>query len=189
MRFYGNGQYLAGTVANQGSEAAVNQQCGGGVAHRFRYCLPASTSGMAITAVGIDTIAGATTLTPSSPCGATPPACSWQAVNNYLPTGFLDGINASGCAWGWACDPDQPLNSIRVDFYTTAGAYLGSATANQGSEDAVNQRCGGGYAHRYAYCLAASTRGMAVVAYGIDTVGGRSVLPGWQCAQNPACSW
>ncbi|MGE5048769.1 MAG: hypothetical protein ACM3PC_09390 [Deltaproteobacteria bacterium] len=190
VQFVAQGRVIAQAPANQGSEPAVNQACGGGVAHRFRACLPASYAGIPITAAGVDTIAGSTTLTPSRPCGATPPACAWTPVNNFLPTGFLDGINASGCAWGWACDPDQPLASIRVDFYNNAsGVYLGSATANQGSEDAVNQRCGGGFAHRYSFCFDATTRGAPIIAYGIDTAGGRSLLPGWQCAQNPACSW
>jgi hypothetical protein len=186
VQFYGNGQYLASTVANQGSEGAVNQLCGGGFAHRFRYCLPLSTQGMSITAIGVDTVAGSSTL-PGWQCPQNP-ACVWYAVNNYRPVGFLDGIDSFGCAWGWGCDPDQPNTSIEVRFYGD-GQYIAATTANGGSEDAVNQRCGGGYAHRFRACFPAYTRGMSITAVGIDTVSGSSTLPGWQCPQNPACTW
>jgi hypothetical protein len=186
VQFSGNGQTLATTIANQGNEPAVSQQCGGGVAHRFRYCLPLSTQGIPITATGIDTVSGSATL-PGWQCPQNP-ACIWHAVNNYQPTGFLDGIDGSGCAWGWACDPDQPNNAIQVQFYAN-GQPAGSATADAGSEPAVNQRCGGGSAHRFRACLNAATKGLPVTAVGIDTVQGQATLPGWQCPENPACRW
>src|SRR5262249_39315979 len=107
----------------------------------------------------------------------------------YLPIGFLDGIDGSGCAWGWACDPDNHDWSIRVDFYADGSTFIQSGAADQGSEQEVNSLCGGGYYHRFRTCLPAWTQGHYVTAFGIDTVSGLSNLPGWQCPQNPACTW
>lgn len=113
-------------------------------------------------------------------------------LNDFSPIGFLDGINASGCASGWACDQDTPTTSIRVDFYVDGfTTYIQSALANLGSEAAVNSMCGGGTAHRFVSCLPAGTKGLSIYAYGVDSSGvrGWGNLPGWQCANDPACVW
>jgi hypothetical protein len=115
-------------------------------------------------------------------------------LNDYNPIGFLDGIDANGCASGWACDQDSPTEAVRVDFYINGfSQYIQSASANMGSEAAVNSQCGGGTAHRFQSCLPASTKGQLIYAYGIDLNDpiGRNwgSLPGWQCANDPACVW
>ncbi len=64
----------------------------------------------------------------------------------YAPTGWVDGFDQQH-VWGWACDPDYPTLSNRVDIYTTSGQYLGSTEANQASSDPINSLCRGGSAH------------------------------------------
>ncbi len=69
---------------------------------------------------------------------------------SYAPTGWVDGYNQQ-YVWGWACDPDYPFQSNRVDIYTTSGQYLGRADANQTSDDSIKSICRGGSAHRFAF--------------------------------------
>ena len=38
----------------------------------------------------------------------------------YPAKGWVDGYNTQHI-WGWACDPDYPTQSNRVDVYTTPG--------------------------------------------------------------------
>lgn len=51
------------------------------------------------------------------------------------PIGYLDGINTTGIAFGWALDPDSSATSISVHFYIDGaagggGTFAGSAVAN-----------------------------------------------------------
>jgi hypothetical protein len=116
------------------------------------------------------------------------PTCTWY-FDNHEPIGYLDGIDASGFAWGWTCDPDAPAVSTDVVFEVGI-TQLGPYRTNLGSEPDVNNLCGGGSLHRFRVQLPAWTRGQRVLAYGQDTMWGRSVLPGWQCpATTPACTW
>lgn len=118
---------------------------------------------------------------------------SWVASRReYLPfdahnpIGYLDGVSATGVASGWTCDKDAPTKAARVDFYAN-GTYVMSARANGGSEQAVNDLCGGGTAHRYAVQLPAWTKGYDITAYGLDyTWFGFTQLA---CLQSPRCSW
>lgn len=112
-------------------------------------------------------------------------------LNGFDPIGYLDGIDANGCAFGWTCDQDTPVEALRVDFYVEATQYIQSALANQASEPAVNSLCGGGTAHRFVSCLPAWTKGKRIYAYGINTApnGTNRLLPGWQCVDAPACRW
>lgn len=112
-------------------------------------------------------------------------------LDDYDPIGYLDGIDAAGCATGWTCDKDVPNQSIDLDFYVDGfGQFIARTRANGGSEPAVNSLCGGGTAHRFRYCLPAWTKGRSIYAYGLDATGrGFANLPGWACAQNPACTW
>ena len=67
---------------------------------------------------------------------------------------------------------------------------LGPYRANQGSEQAVADLCGGGYAHRFGVSLPWWTKGYLVYAYGQDTMSGSTNLVGWQCPSTyPACQW
>ena len=66
------------------------------------------------------------------------------------PTGWVDGYDQQHI-WGWACDPDYPTLSNRVDVYTTSGQYLGSADANHPSSAPINYACRGGSAHYFDF--------------------------------------
>jgi hypothetical protein len=68
----------------------------------------------------------------------------------YPPKGWVDGYNTQHIA-GWACDPDYPTESNRVDIYTTSGTYLGSASANIPSGGPINNECRGGTAHYFDF--------------------------------------
>jgi subtilisin family serine protease len=68
----------------------------------------------------------------------------------YPPTGWVDGFDRQHI-WGWACDPDYPTQTNRVDIYTTAWQFLGSANANLSSSAAINSACRGGSAHRFDF--------------------------------------
>jgi hypothetical protein len=54
--------------------------------------------------------------------------------NVYGPTGYLEGLNASGNASGWSFDPDTPSQSININFYVDGpvgiGTLAGTAPAN-----------------------------------------------------------
>jgi hypothetical protein len=69
-------------------------------------------------------------------------------VQAYPAKGWVDGYNTQHI-WGWACDPDYPTQSNRVDVYTTGGQYIGSANANIGSVSAINSACLGGTSHYF----------------------------------------
>jgi len=68
----------------------------------------------------------------------------------YPPTGWVDGYNTQHI-WGWACDPDYPTQSNRVDVYTMSWQFLGSANAYYGSGSAINNICRGGTAHYFDF--------------------------------------
>lgn len=92
---------------------------------------------------------------------------------HYSPVGWLDGV-ANGVASGWACDPDQPANSISVTFSVGgpagSGAPAYTVKASESAEPAVSNECGGGTAHRFSFALPnwIAFRGQPVHAYGID---------------------
>jgi hypothetical protein len=66
----------------------------------------------------------------------------------HPPTGWVDGYNTQHI-WGWACDPDYPTQSNRVDVWSTSGQFLGSAEASIPSSAPINSACGGGTAHYF----------------------------------------
>lgn len=167
-------------VANLGSEQAVNDLCKGGTAHRFSVAPPATVvnplrAGQAVPvyAVGYDTSTGA----------ARALDLSGRQLVDQAPIGWLEPPDSSGRLKGWACDPDTPNDSISVHLYIGApgGActrqFVG-VTANLPSEQAVNDLCKGGTAHRFDYTLLPDVKdklgdgSYAVYAYGIDTLGG-----------------
>lgn len=154
--------------------------------HSFTSCPPTSAQGQAVYTYALDLNGGGWSLLYGQ-CRDNP-ACMFYA-NNHQPTGYLDGIDSSGYAWGWTCDPDAPNVSTDVVFY--AGGYtLGPYRADQGSEQAVADLCGGGYAHRFGVYLPWWTQGYLIYAYGQDTMSGSTNLVGWQCPSTyPACQW
>jgi hypothetical protein len=91
------------------------------------------------------------------------PAPQTQPSQPYLggddpPIGWLDGVE-NGLVWGWTCDRNSPLTSIRVSI------YLGSTYSPEGpnhhvnvnadvsSEQGVTDACLGGTSHRFTYTL------------------------------------
>jgi hypothetical protein len=54
-----------------------------------------------------------------------------------------------------------------VDVYSN-GQFVAFGYATVPSEPEVNQRCGGGSAHRFAVQLPPSARGTALTTYGLD---------------------
>ena len=71
-------------------------------------------------------------------------------IQVYPAKGWVDGYNNQHI-WGWACDPDYPTESNRVDVYTTSGTYLGSSGAFIGSSSGINSACLGGTAHYFDF--------------------------------------
>ena len=114
----------------------------------------------------------------------------WAYLDQYNPIGYLDGISSTGVATGWTCDQDLPGWSNYVDFTVNGGSAVLRVKANVGSEQAVFDLCGSGYAHRFSAQLPSYTKGQLIHAYGLDaTWRGFTNLPGWQCSANPACTW
>jgi hypothetical protein len=68
----------------------------------------------------------------------------------YPAKGWVDGYNTQHI-WGWACDPDYPTESNRVDFWSTTGQPLGSTGAFIDSSAAIAAQCLGGYAHYFDF--------------------------------------
>ncbi|MES1243970.1 MAG: Ig-like domain-containing protein [Acidobacteriota bacterium] len=68
----------------------------------------------------------------------------------YAPKGWVDGVDRQNI-WGWACDPDYPWESNRVDIWTTNWQYLGTAEASFSSSAPINSACGGGSAHYFSF--------------------------------------
>jgi hypothetical protein len=171
-------------TADRSSEDRVNALCKTGRNHRFFQCLPAETSGRPLTVAASDLDSGPRSLSAAS-CGGRP--CVWYP-NLYPPKGLLSGIDASGVATGWTCDPDAPDVSIQVQFLAN-GRPAGVFRADAGNEPVVTGQCGGGTAHRFRVQLPAWTQRKKILAYGLDTVSGSSKLPAGPCAQKPACGW
>jgi hypothetical protein len=110
-------------------------------------------------------------------------------LDDHNPIGYLDGIDANGVAYGWTCDRDLPNESNYVDFLVNGQAIV-RARANFYSEPGITTECTAGSYHRFAAQLPSWTKGSPIYAYGLDrTWRGITLLPGWQCASNPACTW
>jgi hypothetical protein len=71
------GNYVATTVANQGSSQTINGLCGGGYYHRFGAQLPAWTKGYPILAAGLDATWRGFTVLGCWQQPGTYPACVW----------------------------------------------------------------------------------------------------------------
>jgi hypothetical protein len=71
-------------------------------------------------------------------------------LQSYPPRGWVDGFDSQHI-WGWACDPDYPTQSNRIDVWSTSGQPLGSSGASIPSSAAVNSACLGGTAHFFDF--------------------------------------
>jgi len=91
-----------------------------------------------------------------------------NVVQNYPPTGWVDGFNAQHI-WGWACDPDYPTDSNRIDVWSTSGQNLGSSGAFYSSSAAINNACLGGTSHYFDYWPSGGfVSGTHINVYSID---------------------
>jgi len=68
----------------------------------------------------------------------------------YPAKGWVDGFNTQHI-WGWACDPDYPTQSNRVDIGIPNGPGLGSSGAYLTSNAGVTSACLGGTAHGFDF--------------------------------------
>jgi hypothetical protein len=68
----------------------------------------------------------------------------------YPAQGWVDGYNNQHI-WGWACDPDYPTQSNRVDIGIPNGPGLGSSGAFLASNAGVTSACLGGTAHGFDF--------------------------------------
>lgn len=70
IHFYtSSSQFIGSYTANLASEAAVNDECGGGTAHRFSVQLPSWIKGQYIVVYGIDTMQGSSFLPATAEAG------------------------------------------------------------------------------------------------------------------------
>ena len=76
--------------------------------------------------------------------------CTSPISQLYPAKGWVDGYDNQH-VWGWACDPDYPTESNRVDFYTWNWQGLGSVGAYFSSSQAIADACRGGYAHYFDF--------------------------------------
>jgi hypothetical protein len=100
----------------------------------------------------------------------------------------MDGISPTGVAMGWVCDKDAPQVSSRALLTTGSGTQIGVYTADQSSEQAVADQCGGGTHHRFSAQLPFWARGVPIYAYALDLVSGTVQIP-WLCYQGSYCIW
>jgi len=161
----------------------ANSQCPGGVAYRFKQNVEAS--GYPITAYASDLDGGGTTLLPSN-CPENP-ACIFYTTN-YAPKGYMEDISPTGVVTGWVCDKDAALVSSQAKLALGDGTQIGVYTANQSSEQAVADQCGGGYQHRFSAQLPSWARGVPIYAYALDLVSGKVQLS-WICYKHSYCIW
>lgn len=119
-----------------------------------------------------------------SACGetvGTVTAPSASTLGNRAPLGVVESITGSTIQ-GWACDPDQPTQSVQIHFYADhtwdGGTIIGGTTANLPSDNSINGACGGGTAHRFSFTVPLADRSRIgpgihpVYSYAIDLGGG-----------------
>ena len=85
-----------------------------------------------------------------APAAAAPGEASSEATTQVALTGFVDKLNVvdrgrETFISGWACAPDLPDRTLRIDVYNVADdfRFLGSLRAGNEREAAVAARCGG----------------------------------------------
>jgi len=148
-------QYLGSADAYYGSSAAINSACGGGWAHYFDFYHNGSI------APGTHFMVWSIDWPYNTPGNINRPIGGFGSIGDgtefvmpvfqsYAPIGWVDGFDRQHI-WGWACDPDFPNESNRVDIYTTGWQYLGSVDASYGSSAAINSVCNGGWAHYFDF--------------------------------------
>jgi len=107
-----------------------------------------------------------------------PATITVTTTTNKSPIGFLDSIDSTGLARGWALDPDTPSQSIDVHFYIDgpagSGIFAGARKANWPRPD-VNQKTGYPGDHGFEFVIPNLFRDgkpHTLYVYGIDSTGG-----------------
>lgn len=143
--------------------------------------------------LNIKTFAGCGTTDDTNPCcGGEKGGCPTNGAyctytpcggGSSNPKGFHDSVDNNSCSTqGWTCDADNWNSQLEVKFYTNRDRqnYIGNITANQTSEQAVKDSCGGNNVdHRFRYTLPTSFNdGTAhdIYAFGINVGGGGDSL-------------
>jgi hypothetical protein len=112
----------------------------------------------------------------------------WSSRRSHMPMdayearGYLDRVDGARVAYGWACDPDVPTTTVRVEL--RVAGMLVTGVADQPSESAITTQCGGGSAHRFSIQLPFVPVGSAVSARALDYTYGYTDLA---CSQAGAC--
>jgi len=140
---YDGTTFLGSTTANSFRQDLLNAGKGNGY-HGFAFNLPLSIRNGSSHSISVK-YGGTSTLLGTSPRTVT---CTPSHV--YPPTGWVDGYNSQHI-WGWACDPDYPTYSNRVDVWSTSGQLFGSGNASATSSAAINNACRGGTAHYFDF--------------------------------------
>ncbi|HEU0013857.1 MAG TPA: hypothetical protein VFQ45_09240 [Longimicrobium sp.] len=91
----------------------------------------------------------------------------------YLPAGGVEGIDAGRVVRGWACDADAPTGTVRVTVSAPGKAPI-TRRAALGSEQWINNNCGGGTAHRFSIQLPQDWAGYTASVSVMDFFGTRT---------------
>lgn len=91
----------------------------------------------------------------------------------YTPIGYVDSVASNGLVQGWACDKDAPNGWVKVDVYVNGVKVADDPNLNDqqawwSSEQAVNNLCLGGSAHRFSFYLPPASPGTTITAYARD---------------------
>jgi hypothetical protein len=109
---------------------------------------------------------------------------------NVAPKGWIDVVNNSGVASGWACDVDAPNGWVKVDLYADGVKIPDNHQEQYGwwdSEQEVANACGGGYAHRFYIQLPSTAVGKNITGKVRDYTVGPDGDMG--CGEVGGCRW
>lgn len=178
--FTENGTLVGQAQANQPGEDGIAALCSGYANHRFTLPLPAFLIDGQPHTIYAKAQLGDGTFVPltfnSSQTiqvgNQTAPAIPAPTTGGDL-TGYHDEIQGN-MTYGWACDPDDYNQALRVDFYADGngfGTFLGSVYAGDTRESAVGNLCGGNSSHGFTFTLPESLNDgqpHTIYAYGIN---------------------
>ena len=118
----------------------------------------------------------------SPPPPAPPPPPPPPPPGEHNPKGWLDGVDETGVALGWTCDPDSYSAALDVRLFLDgppgSGSFLGITTANLTREPAVGDVCGGVRNHGFRFTLPDSVRDgqtHSLYAYAVNVEEGSNV--------------
>lgn len=181
--FTESGALIGEALANQSGEAGIGELCSGYANHRFTLPIPQSLQdGLRHTIYAKAKLATgelvslnfneAQTIQVGTPISAPQPVTQTPVTSGEL-VGYHDQI-ITDMTFGWACDPDNYAESLRIDFYADGngfGTFLGSTYASVPREAAVGALCGGNSSHGFSFQLPATLKDgqlHTIYAYGIN---------------------